>query len=144
GVIQPGGFGDTLIELSGLSHAPQIPLLADHDANLDGIVGQGSPVIHAGSLTINGTLTTATEAARQIVQLSREGFKFQASVGVTVGERQHVKAGDTITANGRSVTAGSRGLLHVTKGTLKEVSILALGADGTTTVNIAAAFKGSH
>jgi hypothetical protein len=144
GLMSVPGWGPVVLDLAGLdAGADQISLLADHDATLDGVVGHGRAQVIDGKLLVNGTLTGATEAARQVVELARGGFKFQASVGVVPGDYERVRPNDTVQVNGRAITAGRSGLTLVKAGVLREVSIVAIGADANTSVAIAAQGKES-
>lgn len=142
-VIEPGGWGPTVIDLSGLTLATQIPLLADHDPTLGSIAGHGAAEVRESKLWVSGTLTASTDAGNRILNLSKEGFRFQASVGVAPDKLERLRKDETATANGKTFTAGARGLTVVRAGLLREVSILSLGADATTAVSVAAT-KGKH
>lgn len=157
GLMVVSGWGPVVIDLSGvdtatggLSERPldsagkpqrEIPILADHDASLKGIVGHGRAVVANGKLLVQGTITPSTEAARQVIELARSGFRFQASVGVTPIDQQRIRAGETITVNGRAIKAPASGFTLVRAGVLREVSIVALAADRNTSVSIAAKLK---
>jgi hypothetical protein len=77
-------------------------------------------------------------AARQIIEMSKAGFAFQASVGVEPLEHERVRPGERVEVNGRSLSA-ARGFTLVKRGRLREVSITPVGADAGTSVAIAAA-----
>jgi hypothetical protein len=144
GLMTVPGWGPVAIDLTGLdAGAEQISLLADHDATLKGIVGHGRARVIDGKLLVHGTLTGATEAARQVAELARGGFKFQASVGVVPSDYERVRPNDTVQVNGRAITAGRSGFTLVKAGVLREVSIVAIGADANTSVAIAAQGKES-
>lgn len=138
GIMAVSGFGDVAIELSGLKLPSSVPILADHNATLDGITGAGKPSVAGGTLMVDGTLSLANEATGRLVQLARDGVPFQASVGVQPVQSARIAAGEKVRVNGRVQTAGSKGLTLVRGGELREVSILPLGADGQTQVSIAA------
>ena len=142
GVMDAQGFGPVVIELSGLSMPPTIPLLGDHISTLDGVAGSGQPTIRAGKLLVEGTLAS-TPTADRILSLSRSGVPLQASVGVRPGDRMRIQPGESVSANGTILKAGARGLTLIKSGTLQEVSILPLGADPSTSVYIAARRKGT-
>lgn len=131
------GWGPVVIDLRNLDAAAMVPILADHDATLRGIVGQGSPAIRSGKLLVSGEIAD-TESARQVVELAKSGFPFQASVGVEPIERRDVRPGETVAVNSRTIKAGPRGLTLVVRSRLREVSITALASDPATSVAIAA------
>lgn len=140
GIIEVGGWGPVAIDLDGLDAAGQVPLLADHDARVSGVVGHGTSETRDGRLLVSGVMSGAGEAAAHIVEMSRGGFEFQASVGVAPAEHERVAPNEKIEINGRALSS-ARGFTLVRKGKLREVSITPLGADGSTSVAIAASRK---
>lgn len=100
------GWGLLVIDLRGIDiSASQISILADHDATLRGIVGFGRGSVVQGKLLVSGALTPTTDAAKQIIELARSGFQFQASVGVAPNEWERIRAGEIIEVNGRPGTS---------------------------------------
>lgn len=139
------GWGPLVIDLAGVDvSASQIGILADHDATLSGVVGFGRASVTHGKLVVAGTIAPTTDAARQIIELARNGFQFQASVGVAPSEWERVRPGDIVDVNGRAIRATGNGFTLVRSSTLKEVSIVAIGADAGTSVAIAATGKGEE
>jgi len=136
-------WGTVGLDLSGLDVSGQVPLLADHDAGVGGVVGHGEARIADGRLLVTGVLSGAGEAARQVVELARRGFAFQASVGVEVVEHERVGPNRKAEVNGR-VLSSPRGFMLVRRGRLREVSITPLGADADTRVSIAASAAGGR
>lgn len=142
GVMNILGWGPLAIDLSGLDlSAAQIGILADHDASLKGIIGHGKASIRDGRLYVTGTIALANEVAGKVVALARSGFAFQASVGVSPTATEQIRGGQLIAANGRTFKAPASGCLLIKSGRLREVSIVALGADPGTSVSIAASLK---
>lgn len=137
-VMTVPGWGPVAIDLAGLDAGGQIPLLADHDARVGGVVGHGAALVRDGRLVVTGVVSGAGVAARQIIEMSKAGFAFQASVGVEPIEHERVRPGERIEVNGRSLSA-ARGFTLVKRGRLREVSITPVGADADTSVAIAAA-----
>lgn len=138
GIMSPAGWGEAAVDLSGVELSAQIPILGDHLNAISGIVGYGSPVVRGGKLYVEGKLSSATEAGKIVLQLHRDGMAFQASIGMTPTKQRFLKPGETAEVNGRTLTASGRGLTIVQGGKLREVSIVALGADAQTSVSIAA------
>jgi phage head maturation protease len=139
GLMVVPGWGPVAIDLAGIdASAEQVSILADHDATLKGIVGHGQAVVAGGKLLVQGTITPSTDAARQVIDLAKNGFRFQASVGVAPSDYERVRAGETVQVNGRAIKAPASGLTLVKASVLREVSIVAIGADANTSVAIAA------
>lgn len=138
GLMYVPGFGRVVIDVAGMALPGQVPLPVDHNTALSGIVGHATPAVVAGKVIASGILSAATEAAKQVLALARDGLSWQASVGVEVTASRPVKAGETIHVNGVSISEKQPWTL-VTESVLKEISIVALGADGETSVSIAAA-----
>lgn len=137
GVMRVPGWGDVALDLDGVDASGQIPLLADHDARVGGVVGHGEAAVRDGRLIVAGIMSGAGPAAQQIVEMSKGGFAFQASVGVEPAEHEPVRAGEPVEVNGRTLVS-QRGFTLVRRGRLREVSITPLGADAGTSVAIAA------
>jgi hypothetical protein len=130
-----GFYTPVIIELSGL-RAPKanIPLLLDHDSAL--IVGQTDEITIAdGQAVVSGIITGDDAPASKVVAHARNGFKWQASVGAQVVRREFVEAGKTVTVNGRTVSGP---LVIAREAVLREVSLVAIGADADTSAAIAA------
>ncbi|MCX7424385.1 MAG: hypothetical protein NTW96_01905 [Planctomycetia bacterium] len=142
GLMTVPNFGRVVIDLDGLQIPEQVPFLADHEANLRGVVGQGEAHIASGTLLASGTLPPTTEAARQIVEMAKGGFKFGASVGVQIEKREFIASGQSVSVNGQTISYPDGGFTLVRAGTLREISIVALAADSETSVSIAASLKG--
>ena len=132
------GWGVIVLDLAGLDLAGRVPILCDHDASLDGILGQGSAEVKDGKLFVSGAILPASDKARRVVELAQGGFLFEASVGVEPSEHVRIKAGERIEANNRTLTAPEGGFTLIRKGKLREVSVVSLGADNRTSVAIAA------
>jgi phage head maturation protease len=142
GLMSVPGWGPVVLDLVGIdASAEQIGILADHDATLKGIVGHGKAGIIDGKLLVQGTITPSTEAARQVIELARSGFRFQASVGVTPSDYERFRPGEQVQVNGRVIKAPGSGFTLVKAAVLREVSIVAIGADANTSVAIAANTK---
>jgi hypothetical protein len=125
----------TVIDLAGLTVAAKSrPVLMDHDPRL--IVGHSTDIVVGQSdVRLEGVVSGTGESAREIVESSRNGFPWQASIGASARRWEEVKAGDQVTVNGREFA----GPLYVIRAAdLKEVSFVALGADDNTEAAVAA------
>src|SRR5690606_4181723 len=72
------------------------------------------------------------------IDLHRDGVPLQASVGAEPLETERIAKGKQVVVNGRTIRAESSSFLLVRRSRLKHVAIVANGADGDTSVNIAA------
>ena len=142
GFMNVPGWGPLCIDLNGLE-AGQVAVLADHDANRSGVVGHGMASVEGNRLLVRGQISADGDAAREVVSAAKNGFPWQASVGLQVTQSKRLRAGDTLELNGRHLTVPDAGAVLVVKGKLREVSITALGCDADTSVNIAAMKKGA-
>ncbi len=142
GLMRVPGWGPLAIDLAGLDLAGQVRVLADHDSSIEGILGHGKAEARDGKLLVSGAISSTTEAARRVVELAKNGFEFQASVGVEPVEHAKVKAGEQVQVNNRTLSAPEGGFTLVRKGKLREVSIVSMGCDDRTAVAIAASKGG--
>lgn len=140
GPMQPPGFPVVAINVAGIVFGESITLLADHENKTASVVGSGAPSVSGGKLFVAGTLSEATEAGRQVIQLHRDGVKWEASIGLRpTGDFKTYRRGESVNVNGRVLTAGPEGLRVYDGGELLEVSIVPQGADrGGTQVAITA------
>ncbi|MCC6427310.1 MAG: hypothetical protein IT435_10880 [Phycisphaerales bacterium] len=127
-----------VVDLAGLQvSAKSRPILKDHNRSL--IVGHTESIGVQGSrLLVSGVISGAGPVAREIVDSSRNGFPWQASLGAVAnpGAMEFVAKGRTAAANGQQF----EGPVHIARrSVLGEVSFVALGADDNTSANGAAA-----
>ncbi len=138
GVMSVGTWGNIIINLAGLDCGGPIPLLVDHDPGLDNVLGKGEAKVQMGQLHVAGNIVGSTMAAKKVLDLARDGFPLQASVGVAPEETTRLAPGEKMEINGRTVVAPKTGLTVVAKGKLREVSVVTMGCDSRTSVAIAA------
>lgn len=115
----------------------QRPIRYGHDAS-QGVGHTESIAVTGGIMTASGVISRDTDASRDIVSSSANGFPWQASVGAEVNEVEFVKQGQSVTVNGQQFEGP---LNVVTKSTLGEISFVDLGADGNTRARVAAMAK---
>jgi hypothetical protein len=138
GLMTVAPWGPVVVDLAGLEIPERLALLSDHDDQLGGIIGSGVPTKAGGKLLVDGALVAGDTAVDRIIQLSKAGTPFGASIGMRVTHSDPIKAGETVTANGQTFKAPPGGFTLIRRGRLVEVSILAVGADAGTQVTIAA------
>lgn len=124
-----------VVDLAGLNIPSQTrPIRFSHDP-ASGVGHSNNIRIEGSQLVATGIVSRDTAAAREIVASSRNGFPWQASIGTTVEEFEFTPEGKQVIVNGRSFTGPVN---VVRKATLGEISFVDLGADGQTSINIAA------
>ena len=124
-----------VIDLAGMQLPATVPVVLGHDYTLGSILGQGRPFLENGQLIVEGEILADNENARQVLALAANGYQFQASVGADVRRHQKIDADGVTTVNGQAHVGPVR---VVKASSLRETSFVTLGADGATTVSIAA------
>lgn len=124
-----------ILDLSGISLKSQkVPVRLHHKARM-GIGHTVSVGVSDGRLVAQGVLSRRNRYARDVCASAKEGFPWQASVGGHVDSELLVAKGETANVNGKD-WAGP--VLIASKATVKEFSFVDLGADGDTSVDVAA------
>ena len=141
----PGWPSPIVIGLAGLTiPAQSLPILRDHDPSK--IVGHATVAKERGRLVAYGTVSATTAAALEFVSSAKNGFPWQASIGASAveGKVTFVGKGKEVRANGKTFKAERRGLYYVQEAELREISVVAAGADSATEVNVAAKQTGTQ
>ncbi len=137
GVMSANFYLPVVVDLAGLRAAgDSIPILLEHDTKQP--LGVAHKVkISASGVSLDGVITGGADddASKRVMTHAKNGFKWQASIGAPVERRELLEAGKTATVNGRTVTGP---LIIARQAVLREVSFVAVGADATTSVKIAA------
>lgn len=126
-----------VVDLAGMDTTrASLPILWGHDASLDSVLGQSTSVTSDGNqLIVAGEILGESPTATQVLALARKGMKFQASIGADIGRIENVGPGEMVTVNGRDFTGP---ISVVRASSLREVSIVLMGADAQTSAAIAA------
>lgn len=138
GKVNLGWMHPVVVDLSGIVIADSIPLLTDHDNRTAKRVGVISATIVDNALEITGEITADTEDAQNIVAQAKAGAEWQLSIGADVIKCELVKDGTSVTINGQAFEGP---FYHVMESNLREVSVVAVGADASTALKIAAKFN---
>lgn len=142
GIMTVGYWGPVVINLAALRMpaAGTMPILFSHDTwSLDSLMGQATSIVNNGKeINISGEIMEVTDTAKQVMEFAKKGFKFQASVGVKPGKVRAIREDETVEANGQTFKGPFR---LIEDGDLYEISIVPLGADGSTSAQIAASHQ---
>lgn len=137
GPLPVDGFDqDVIVDLATTEFPEAMPLLIDHQADVENTVGSTDVIENNGqSLQIGGVVTATSAKALQVVEQFDRGQKWQASIGVRIGDLQEIAAGQVVVVNKQQF----RGPVLVARNNMCfETSVLPAGADWTTRVNLAA------
>ena len=137
GLLNVEGFPlPVIVDLAGLSTPNNVPILIDHTKSVEATLGITDSIVNDGlSLTLGGVVTGQSATAQQVIAQSVAGHNWQASIGAMVGDSEDIAAGQTVEVNGQTFVGP---VIVARRATLKETSVLPMGADSTTTVNLAA------
>ena len=139
GMRLPGWRHPVVVDLSGMEIPETVPLLTNHENRTDARVGMVRAKVAGGSLEIEGDIVSDGEAANGIVAQCRAGADWQLSIGADVRESELVKADREV--NGQAAAAP---FYLVSKSVLREVSVVAVGADQSTRMRVSASFDMMH
>lgn len=136
GVMRVSGYGAVVLDLSTMEIPASVPVLADHDSSIGGVVGSATAKVVNGQLLFDASCAD-TEAAAEVLAILEGGVPLQASVGCDIGDKEYIRPGASIKANGRMVESED-GFTYWTGTRLREITICPLGADSNTSTSIAA------
>lgn len=137
GTLNVDGFPlPVVVDLSGLEIPGNIPILIDHQKSVEATLGITDSITNDGqSLSLAGQVTGQSGTAKQVVVQADAGHQWQASIGAMVSDSEEIAAGQSVQVNGQTFTGP---VIVARRSILRETSVLPMGADPTTQVNLAA------
>ena len=139
GPISLGGWtGEVVVDLEGLVIPSSVPLLANHENRTSSKVGEVVARVENGALEIEGKITSSNGYAQGIIEQAKAGARWQLSIGATAKEYRELAQGETVTVNAREIVGPVTVITHAH---LREVSVVAVGADENTEMRIAAEWR---
>ena len=136
GKINVGYWGAVAVDLKGMTANDATPILYAHDSySIDGVLGQTDSVVIGDSITATGSIMGSSETTEKVKGLAKNGYKFQVSMGASPIKTRDIPDAESVDVNGQTLE-GPFTLIVESK--LSEISILPLGADDTTSADIAA------
>ena len=138
GILPVDGFDvPVIVDLKGLEVPGSIPILIDHEKSVEATLGITDSITNDGlRLVIGGQVTGQSQKAQTVMAANAAGHRWQASIGARVLDQEEIPAGQSVEVNGQ-VFAGP--VIVARRSVLRETSVLPMGADATTQVNLAAA-----
>ena len=138
-LVVSGFAAPVIVDLAGLDTSNAVPILIDHRADVEATLGLTDRIENNGrSLTLGGPVTGVSGLAQQVLAQSAAGHTWQASIGASVIESENIAAGVSVNVNGQRFVGP---VIVARRSILKETSVLPMGADSTTSVNLAASAK---
>ena len=122
------------VDLSGMRMAEQVCLMYDHNYDPECRLGVIEAKNDGKTLTIDGEFDTGNILAQSIIRAGKK-FNWQLSIGAENVKVERVDEGTVETINGNTVNGPA---LVVRESILREVSIVAIGADAKTSMEIRA------
>jgi len=132
----PGWKHAVVVDLAGMEIPETVPLLTNHENKTDARVGMVSASVKNNALEITGEIVSEGKDAADIVAQSKAGADWQLSIGADVKECELVQSKREV--NGQAVEGP---FYHIRKSVLREVSVVAVGADAHTTMKVTAKFN---
>lgn len=124
-----------VVDLTGLEVPNHVPILIDHVKSVDTTLGQVERVINDGTqLRLTGTVTGTSQKCLQVLAQSDKGQQWQASIGCNYSG-EVIPEGESMVVNGQRLDGP---FILARSAELRETSVLPMGADSRTKVNLAA------
>ena len=132
----PGWRHPVVVDLAGMEIPESVPLLTNHENKTDSRIGLISATVRNNVLEITGEIVSDSRDAADIIAQGKAGADWQLSIGADVKECELVKGSREV--NGQEVEGP---FYHIKKSTLREVSVVAVGADAHTNMKVNAKFN---
>ena len=132
----PGWRHPVVVDLAGMEIPESVPLLTNHENKTDSRIGLISAAVRNNTLEITGEIVSDSRDAADIIAQGKAGADWQLSIGADVKECELVKGSREV--NGQEVEGP---FYHIKKSTLREVSVVAVGADAHTNMKVNAKFN---
>lgn len=142
GLLPVDGFSHpVVVDLQGLE-AGAVPIVLNHQVTTENTVGEATNVVNTGhNLSLAGQVTGQSQQVLDVLAQADAGHRWQASIGCLVHSTQDIPAGEVVTVNGQQFRGP---VIIARRSTLRETSVLPVGADSHTSVNLAASAKGKQ
>ena len=132
----PGWRHPVVVDLAGMEIPECVPLLTNHENKTDSRIGLISAAVRNNALEITGEIVSDSRDAADIIAQGKAGADWQLSIGADVKECELLKGSREV--NGQEVEGP---FYHIKKSTLREVSVVAVGADAHTNMKVNAKFN---
>lgn len=121
---------DEVLRMDGAEFPAQVPMLADHDRfSIESVRGSIRDIRRDGDKLVGRAYFAKDEDSERAWQKVRDGHLTDLSAGYGVREFTDIPAGQSGVVGGKTYTAGSRSLRISTAWTVREGSLVPIGAD---------------
>ena len=129
GLIRVRGYEHPVgLEISGMTIDQKTPIRAEHNGWMP--VGHTEKIdASADGIFAEGLVSRENEVSKDIVDSSKKGYPWQASIGASPGKYTLVREGVKATLNGKEAEGP---FYHITESRLNEISFVERGADSNT------------
>jgi hypothetical protein len=131
GAVVERWWGNLVVSVAGISAKQQMPVFKNH--NSSEIVGYSTKTTNEGKFMVSGVFSKHTDAAKEVLALAKEGFPWQASIGVTPKLITEIKSGAMLEVNGVEVFGPAEVWLE---SDVHETSFVPVGADSDTSATV--------
>lgn len=135
-IRQAWAYWPVVVDVSGVSAQYPMPALADHTNKCASVVGQHNIVELPGEkmITSKGILYPKDDVlSAKIYKYAKRGYEWQASILGPIRQIIEVKADESVEVNGQMFNGP---LYVVSKMTLREITIVPVGADVNTSFKL--------
>lgn len=119
--------GPVVVDVGGLTSRYSIPVHREHNRNKP--VGHATIKTDDGRVTFSGVFSVDTDDSEEIAESSRNGFPWQASVGLGDMRWEKIAANKSVTVNGVDFVGP---ILVIRRASLNEISFVTVGGDAST------------
>jgi len=140
GKVLPGDLNKHIVvDLTGLQiPARGIPMLTNHENAVEKRIGMVNAENNGNLVTFDGKIFGSNPDAATVIQQLKDGTSWEVSIGADVKEKEFIAENDQRKING-IVHQGP--FYHIKKSVLRELSVVAVGADVDASMKIAASFR---
>ena len=135
-ISQPWISAKVVVDLAGMEISQQIPIMYNHQYEPGYRLGEAIIEKTSNGLEFVGEIDTSTGMGKALVEAGKK-WKWQVSIGAENEEWELFNEGDTVAVNGKAFNAP---VYIVRKSKLREISLVAIGADDKTSMEIIAGF----
>lgn len=139
GLLELGWELPVVVDLTGLEIPENIPLLTDHENSTKNRLGTLTAEVVDNQLFVAGEITSESDVAEDVVKQGKVS-EWQMSIGAEIITVKKNEVGEMV-VNGQTIQAP---FFYVEKAVLREVSVVAVGADINSRLVIEAKAKNIH